>query len=550
VPLGEAGEHGGETGEHPANAGVREARAVVGRAEEQLVPAVGREGEGGAGALVDAQRAGGPWAALGAKAGVEQIILVDEQALEEGSLRGDLARCAHGDERSVLVIAKGRGAGAERAEPVERGGVQGDGDAQREGVDEHPHHGVGALAVERGAAAGPSDAKDHIALAAEAREEERPGTLNEGIEGEALSEGERPQRGDLRRGDLDFSFTPGFAFVERAHGAIEGERRGGGDAREGFHPEIMGTLGILAGNPGEVIREGAPGGERGDEAASIGLVRGEEIVNDEGERAAVEEQMGEGPDEAVLALGEAEERDALERRCREIKASPAIVAEMGVDRGLGQDSIASLEVVDDQRWGGVGDDDLTRLVEALPSKGRSQHRVVLTHATERGLESRRVDRLAQGEDELLEIDPGAGREQGLEQHALLHRRERQGGAELVGAHRSRSTRPSRARVDRSCARPLALAVSRARSIRSAYVVDGAHRLGDIVGRAVANHLVGAAVVDHAHVADVVELGRGEGRGAVAPQALGWLVDEMRDGEVRRPVSARGARAAARAGRRG
>src|SRR6185312_6445536 len=60
---------------------------------------------------------------------------------------------------------------------------------------------------------------------------------------------------------------------------------------------------------------------------------------------------------------------------------------------------------------------------------------------------------------------------------------------------------------------------------STEIVDRAHRGLDAMSGRIAQHLAGAGVVDHAHVANVIELGRGERGGAVLPEALDDALSE-------------------------
>src|SRR5262249_59449566 len=69
--------------------------------------------------------------------------------------------------------------------------------------------------------------------------------------------------------------------------------------------------------------------ELGFAAAARLLVEGEEVAEDEGEAPAVQEQVVEAPDEAVLALAEAQESRPLERGTAEVEAAGAVGGEPG-----------------------------------------------------------------------------------------------------------------------------------------------------------------------------------------------------------------------------
>ena len=159
-----------------------EAGAVVAQGEEQLV-AARHDGQGeGIVGLLDHLDLGDPAAE---RAGADRrlrVVLEDQHAVEERRPASHRADPLDAHERRRLVLAELGLSGLEAGEPGRDGRLVRQADPCRQGVDEEPQHRLDARQLRRPSRDG--GAEEHVALAARAAEEDRPGTLGEGVQGE------------------------------------------------------------------------------------------------------------------------------------------------------------------------------------------------------------------------------------------------------------------------------------------------------------------------------------------------------------------------------
>ena len=162
---------------------------------------------------------------------------------------------------------------------------------------------------------------------------------------------------------------------------------------EGVEPVVMGLKGGLGG----VRRIGV-------------VIEGENLLEQGGDGAAVEEDVMEGPYQPVVVGGDLNECKSLERAGGEVEGGGAVFFEKS-----GEDNRASFLPrggeggVQGSGFGGEGGaEDVVGGGEGFPS----------------GPEARRVDGLGEGADHLLEIDAGGGVLEPREKHTLLKRGER------------------------------------------------------------------------------------------------------------------------------
>jgi hypothetical protein len=217
-------------------------------------------------------------------------------------------------------------------------------------------------------------------------------------------------------------------------GVIDAKRRGRAEAPESLAPESLDLLGILLLEPANVLAVGAHALEAGLFAGGVGLIEREDLFEEGWSRPAVEEDVVRAPDRSVLAIGEAEEGEAHERGAREIEAAAAVgVEELGEPRCLlGGRGAAEIVALD-----GEADllaDHLEGLLAALPDEGGAEDRVAIRHLLEGSDEGVDIDVAAQGEGALDHIDAAHRGIQRVEQHALLHRRQRIDVFDVLPAH--------------------------------------------------------------------------------------------------------------------
>jgi hypothetical protein len=230
--------------EHPPDRGVVEPRAVVIELEEDLVAVVRGEREREVRLLVQRERAALPFPAAGPEDGVQLVVLDHEQRFEERRPARHLAPALDRRERRVLDRAERDVRGAQRLEPGEQGRVRFDPHAHRQRVDEQaddlvrPRHG--------GVPAGAGGAEDDIVLAAVAPQQQRPGTLQERVQGQAVRGGERAQGGGRRGGERRGLRAVLRSRIRRGRREpVHDQRRRRGEALEHLAPEGLGPRRLL-----------------------------------------------------------------------------------------------------------------------------------------------------------------------------------------------------------------------------------------------------------------------------------------------------------------
>jgi hypothetical protein len=169
-------------------------------------------------------------------------------------------------------------------------------------------------------------------------------------------------------------------------------------------------------------------------AAREGLDEAEDLVQDQRERAAVEERVVEGPHHRPVVVGLAEQRDAGERRVIQREAAAPILAQERADPRLdrlGREAAQILLREGDRR---LVVHHLLRLAGAREAERGAQDRVPIGHALPRLAERGRVDPLMERADHLLDVHARLRGHEAVEHHPLLHRGEGICGFDLRPAH--------------------------------------------------------------------------------------------------------------------
>ncbi len=135
--------------------------------------------------------------------------------------------------------------------------------------------------------------------------------------------------------------------------------------------------------------------------------------------AAVEEHVGVRPHDPIRVVGRTKQRDARERRLREIEPTAPVVAQERVVPSLYVAFGRASPVVCVEHQGDLGQHLLQRSVYALPPKARAKHVVLVGHALPRPLEPRNVERLAELARHLLDVDAAPRRVEPVEEHPVL-----------------------------------------------------------------------------------------------------------------------------------
>ncbi|CAM5232946.1 hypothetical protein SGRIM128S_02975 [Streptomyces griseomycini] len=412
-----------------------DAERVVGGAGD-LLPAGGVRALGGPGAplllpgpgvpcpLPGLQQGGDAQAGDGVAQGVPAQGRVAEagRGVEQRAVAG---QAPHVGQPEVLVRGEGElfvlDPGEERGQRFPGIDPYPDGD----GVHQQADDPVGAGQTGRAAVHGLPE--HHVVAPGEQGQQQRPDALDDGVEGEAV-----PARGPLQRAagvlgqrDADQS---GKRSVAGLGGAGCDECRLG-QAGQRLAPGPLGGGPVLPGQPAQVVGEGGEG-SAGDGAAACGVVvvPGEQVLQHQRHRPAVQQDVVVGQHERVPVRGEPDEREPDQRRVRHVEAPPPLLLQEGdqlldaygllvpreVERGPGRGRGAA-----DQLHGLPAG----ALAEAGPQRGVPGERV-----RARGPERVGVDPAGQLEGGLHGVDVRAlGVVQGVEEHALLERGEGQCG---------------------------------------------------------------------------------------------------------------------------
>jgi len=156
---------------------------------------------------------------------------------DNAGIRKKLAEIAAKEERYEEAVRWGR----EALEPGEEGLVLGHVHPCRQGVDEQAHHLLDPRELRR--PPGRGGPEEHVRGAGVAGEEERPGPLEEGVQGQAVPPRQLAELGGQGPGQVG-EVLGGARLAGSA--AVDRERRGAGEAGELAAPEGLGGAAVLA----------------------------------------------------------------------------------------------------------------------------------------------------------------------------------------------------------------------------------------------------------------------------------------------------------------
>ncbi len=407
--------------QQPLQAGRLEPRRVV--RQPQLQPRA-RDDDGHQRQVRLFERADVTDAQLGAgrlHRGVDRVVLEHEQRLEQRGAARHRAPALDSHQRRMLVLALPSLLRVQPLEPREDPGLLVHADAHGQRVDEQAHRAVDAGQL--GGAAGAGGAEDDVVLARVAREHQRPGSLHHGVGRELVLADERLERraglGGHRR--VQLPAPVGHAGPLRNE---SGQRRGGGEAAQRLAPVRLRALHRLALEPGDIVAEGQ-GHALLERAAGAKLLVGrEQLLEDDAQAPAVDEQVVVGPEDAVRALAQAHHRQARQRRAEQVEPARTVLGDQGVEARLMLrfGHVAPVMLLPGQGRARV--DHLQGLLEPVPYKGGAQHRVARHGGLPRAPEGGQVHRPAERPGELRDVDARRGLRERVEEHALLEGRQR------------------------------------------------------------------------------------------------------------------------------
>ncbi len=247
---------------------------------------------------------------------VDRVRLEDDQRVEEGLQADGLLDLRE----PVVVVVQEPGLPALQPGEDLGEGVAGPVlDAYGKGVDEHPDDRVDVRHL--GRAPGDGGAEHHVLAAGELAEQQPPGTLDQGVDGDAQLGGAPAQGAGLvlRERDVDLADALALSF---GAGNEQGRLL---DACQLGRPHPGGLLLVLAGAPGQEIAEVAGRGQTG--RVAVGRVEQQQVPHEQGHGPAVDEHVVGGHHELGAAVLEDGERHADQRRGGHVEVGAPVIGE-------------------------------------------------------------------------------------------------------------------------------------------------------------------------------------------------------------------------------
>ncbi|MCY1500485.1 hypothetical protein D9M68_345280 [compost metagenome] len=336
------------------------------------------------------------------QAGFHRVVLEDEDLVEQ-RLAALPVPALDIVQRGVFVLAHGEAGGLHLVQPVADALFRARAGGQRDGVDEQAELAFDARQFRR--APGDGGAEGHAALAGVALQQEQPGRLQQAAEGQLAGAGEAAQlRAD---GERQAAALLGVAAARLLQDDGVGQAGRLLQVGQVAAPECLAGSLIPVLQPGDVVAVAAGAGRHG--AAGIVLQHlGEQLRL----APAVQQQVVAGPDQMVAGAG-AHQQQAQQRRLGEIER-PALGGGQGVEVVAG--AFAQLQ----RRLAQHG---LQRRATGRRNEHAAQRRMAFQRGLPGGAETLDVE-IFDIHAHLVDVAAVVRLVEAVEQHALLHRRQR------------------------------------------------------------------------------------------------------------------------------
>ncbi len=370
--------------------------------------------------------------------GFNRRILEHEQAVEQRLALGQLAARLDRHQRQVFVLAQFHVALQQALQPLAYAATltrRGQLHAQGHAVDEQAD---GALHLRHAhRAPGHGYAKGHVAVAAVARQHQGPGRLGESVDGELMGLGQLAQTHAIIH--LKAGIT--IADDHAATGVVMAQRA---VARDGCGTFEAGQVGLppgacvvqaLALQPTDVIAVTRRHRQLGLTAFAKGLVDFEEIVHQQRAAPGIDKDVVVAHHEPVAFIGHAHQAQVERCLAEQGKAGLALLLVQGLQALLLGIVGKAAPVLVVHRQVARLVDDLQHRLAAVPAE-RGAQRFVARHHGLPGLgETLGVERAVDAVAVLHVVQASARLQQGVQQHAFLHRRQRVNVLDLRGRDR-------------------------------------------------------------------------------------------------------------------
>ncbi|MNO33319.1 hypothetical protein D3C76_233280 [compost metagenome] len=348
-----------------------------------------------------------------------RVVLEDQDVVEQG-LAALPAPALDVEQRGVFELAHGHVLRLQLLQELRERQLRGRAGSDRQGVDEQAHLLLDAL--ERRRAPGNRGPERDAVLPGIALQQQQPGTLQQGVEGDLVLARQCHQLPG--GGGIDHLHMLGVALPGFGLGLVgNGLRQAGGPLQvaQTVFPERFTGSGVLPAQPADVIAVAA-----GDRWQCRGLTVAQQGVlvqhfaQQLGVAPAIHEDVMAGIEQVLSGRTGAHQRQAQQRRLAEVEALLALVECQLLKGSL--KAFAPLPVVHHERQFNVFAYHLQGLL-VFPVELRAQDIVALQYSlpgTAETLDIQAVDIDAH----LVHVIPRLLLVQGVEQHALLHRRQR------------------------------------------------------------------------------------------------------------------------------
>ena len=352
-----------------------------------------------------------------AKERIDRLTLEDHDRFEQRCVGGDAAPALHPGHRSVLVRPHRLPLVAERGEPRAERGFVVHLHPDRHRIDRGADHRLDAL--DRRAPAPPRRAEEDLLLAGVPTEEDRPRSLNHGVERHSMAGRRIPEAPILDGVQSHPGLTAAKPVGRFGRGRVGDHQRRWVNALQPVPPVVRGRRPVLAGHPFRVPPKIRRCGQPVQGAGAL-PVRRQEVGHHHRGGPPVQDGMVPGEHHPRQCRAETEDRDPRQWRLGERETDHPIL----VEKRLEPDGLRlgrPVTPVGEAEWRRrVREHFVDRRFHALPPEPGSEQRMP-AHRGEPGLlKPFRVDR-AKIRDRLNHVHPGAGVEQGVRKHALLER---------------------------------------------------------------------------------------------------------------------------------
>jgi hypothetical protein len=220
----------------------------------------------------------------------------------------------------------------------------------------------------------------------------------------------------------------------RGRPAFDDERGRPLEAAERRAPERLGLRLVLTAQPRDVVAVGARALKPRRLAAAEALVEREDLLQEEGAGPAVEQEVVVAHDELVLVVAQTDEREAEQRRAREVEGAPLVRLEKFFEAAGALALLKPAPVVKLKRRLDLSVDDLHGRLDLLPVEGSAQDGVAADGLAPRAPEGVVVDGAPHRAAQLAVVDVRARGVEAVQQHPLLHRRELVDVLDVVSLH--------------------------------------------------------------------------------------------------------------------